>query len=274
MEMEALEKKGTSSTADKQGTSDADQAETEAVAAAEENLDEMVNAEIADLGSILDTVMGREWFQLFVQGQVDEDMVAKRWGTAALEIFEVNRAMVELTEEELREVQGNRAEKGEGSQDCEMDKGEERREEWRDMASDDGDAAPRGVPEGQEGSGLQVEDQLRVRDMSEEGSEASSGAKVFPAREVVAGNRREAGEAEGAVDSGGDGDHAENENEQQLLLDTQFDAPLENTGAEMDVLESSGMAAAGSSTGSSTEVAGNGSYGEGRVRTNREGWLL
>ena len=70
----------------------------QAAAGSEREGDDMVDREIADLGSILTTVMGRQWFQLFVDRQVNGEMVAKRWGKGALEVFEINRAMVEEME--------------------------------------------------------------------------------------------------------------------------------------------------------------------------------
>ena len=57
-----------------------DQAETEAAQSDEINMDEGISEEIADLESILETVMGRQWFQLYVDRQVDDVMVSKRWG--------------------------------------------------------------------------------------------------------------------------------------------------------------------------------------------------
>ena len=245
-ERTALEKAVTTKGEGKPEASDEDQAETELVEETEGNLDEMVNAELTDLGSILDTVMGREWSQLFVQRQVDEDMVVKRWGRAVLEVFEVNRAMVEMN----KEIQGSGVMTSEADNGRELAKNEEREE-----GCEVGDDAPQGMSEGCGRHGPSMKDELRVRNMSEEGSEASSGAKVFPTREIVAGNRR-GDEGEGSVADRNGGEVQDgSEPEQQQLMDTQLDVPLENIGAAMDVVEPAEMAAAGSTT----EVAGNGS---------------
>ena len=256
---------------------EADQTETVAVTSRdeEEAVDEGIDADIADLGDIMESVMGRQWFQLFVDRQVDSDMVRKRWGAAALEVFQVNRDMMELMEA------------------VEQDKGKSAAERMR--------------------AGSQHEGELVVRNMDrDDGSSESSGAKVFPRREVVAGRRgpdtatedvaREKDNTEdgndGDVVADNEGDNMENRDEssghaaaaegeareeqgpenstnQQELLNTQLE--------EMDVEEAGTIAAAGASNATagsgtstatgSTEGLGDGSFGDGKVQSDLEGWL-
>ena len=51
-----------------------------------------------ELEDIMDSVMGRQWFQLCMDNQVDDEMVEKRWGRQALEMFRINRDMVRVAE--------------------------------------------------------------------------------------------------------------------------------------------------------------------------------
>ena len=128
--------------------------------------------------------------------------------------------------------------------------------------------------EGKQKSQADIDDKdIRVRRMSDdehEGSEASSSAKNFPDREIVAGNRHPDAEEEDlemAVNLEGNTENAvEDSAEQQVLMDTQLDGH----GEVMDVVEG-GMAAAGSST---TEEVRDGSFGDGRVQSNLHRWLL
>ena len=109
---------------------------------------------MTDLAAILETVMGRQWFQLFVQREVDSEMVRKRWGTTVLEIFEVNRDMMDLEDAKAKERQ-------------QRDERECREEHLRDT-------------------------DVNVGHLSEEegGSSDSSGAKVFPSRTVDCSGRQ------------------------------------------------------------------------------------
>ena len=130
------------------GEGEADQSETVVATSREEedDIDAAINADITDLGDIMESVMGRQWFQLYVDRQVDAEMVRKRWGAAALEVFQVNRDMMELMEAVQKDKGKSAAERlGTGSPDA-----------------------------------------LEVRNMDEEDdSNQSSGAKVFPRREVA-----------------------------------------------------------------------------------------
>ena len=45
-----------------------------------DEVDEHIDPDLTDLGAIMDTVMGRQWFQLYVNREVDDEMVRKRWG--------------------------------------------------------------------------------------------------------------------------------------------------------------------------------------------------
>ena len=138
---------------------DANQSDTEPVASVQEDVEAIDNA-LLDLDAIMESVMGRQWFQLCVEDQVDDDIIRRRWGPATLEVFQANRDMMELQAKE----------------DYRKDK----------QVVDN------------EGQGVNVDDQqrdvkdeLRVRPMSEDDdmSTASSGAKVFPRTIVVAGRR-------------------------------------------------------------------------------------
>ena len=224
----------------------ADTAETEAVASPVEEMDGMVDNEMTDLEAILETVMGREWFQLFVHRQVDAEMVRKRWGPTALEIFQVNRDMMEMAEEQQQRGVGPRA---------------------MEMRMGDGDA--------------------NVRRMSDDDSSESSGAKVFPARTVVAGRREqedaagtEADRPEDAADCEGEersgqqegtaSGHAEGGQQEEVTQQV-----LENTQLElMDVMDSEGAdATTAPGTTSATEGSDGDSFGVGKIQTDLQGWL-
>ena len=238
-----------------------DQAETVAVASPTGDMDEGVDENMTDLSAIMETVMGRQWFQLFTQRQVDAEMVKQRWGAAVLEIFQVNRDMMDLVDEQERRGQGPRA---------------------MEMRMGDGD--------------------VNVGRMSEDDncSDASSGAKVFPTKEIVAG-RREGEEGQGrefesGVEGGTNEEQAAREAEvteggfgedkpavaeqsgvqqeeqavlmdgsaeQQVLYDTQLET--------MDVDSADGPGTSG--TASASEQLRDGSYGEGKVQTDLQGWL-
>ena len=127
------------------GGGESNQTEIVVPGPADGEVDEQVDADLVDLGSIMESVMGRQWFQLFVNREVDDLMVRKRWGVKVLEVFQINRDMMELQQQERR------------------------------LERDELDGGA-----------------LHVRPMSEdEDSLASSGPKVFPGREVVAGGRGE-----------------------------------------------------------------------------------
>ena len=240
----------------KEDAAEDDRAETVAVASPAEEMDEIVDNEMTDLEAILETVMGREWFQLFVHRQVDAEMVRKRWGTTVLEIFQVNRDMMDMAEEQEKHGVGPRA---------------------MEMRMGDGD--------------------VNIRHMSEDDSSASSGAKVFPEREVVAGRRDQDGTAEmdaeqaaaecegdepqGLMDVAAEGDgrptanqamDGAEENERQIEESQQI---LEDTQLEpMDVMDGGGAAATtASGTASSTEGIEGDSYGSGKVQTDLRSWL-
>ena len=239
-------------------TNEEDKAETVAVASPAGEWDEIVDEEMTDLGAILETVMGRQWFQLFVQRQVDAEMVRKRWGTTVLEIFQVNRDMMDMAEDQEKHGVGPRA---------------------MEMRMGDGD--------------------VNVRHMSEDDSSAeSSGAKVFPKREVVAGRREADEDADVEADRlvapdehareemkhhvdtatvGGEESRASNgtcgeardgqhdEETQQVLQDTQLEL--------MDVEGDSAGEPMAAGTTSSTEREGEDSFGAGKVQTDLQGWL-
>ena len=236
-----------------------DQAETVAVASPTGDMDEGVDENMTDLGAIMETVMGRQWFQLFTQRQVDAEMVKKRWGAAVLEIFQVNRDMMDLVDEQEQRGQGPRA---------------------MEMRMGDGDV----------NVGRMSEDDNR--------SDTSSGAKVFPKSEIVAG-RREGEEGQSReFDSGVEGGKNEEQAalqvaegglgddkpevaeqgggqqeaqaammdgsaEQQVLYDTQLET--------MDVDSAAAPGTLG--TASASEDLRDGSYGEGKVQSDLQGWL-
>ena len=203
---------------------------------------------MTDLEALLETVMGRQWFQLFVQREVDSEMVRKRWGASVLEIFQVNRDMMDMEDEKIKERQAK----------------EDR--DNREMHLRDVD--------------------VNVACMSEEdgGSSASSGPKVFPKTEVVAGRRQRGGapdaeEYEGVADAGREitgteeSEGAEQdmpvgaacgEESQQILQDTQLET--------MDV-EGEEVAPGITGTTSSTEALREGSFGDGKVQSSLQGWL-
>ena len=239
------------------GGDDDDRAETLAVPPPAGEVDEIVDEEMTDLEAILETVMGRQWFQLFVQREVDAEMVRKRWGPTVLEVFQVNRDMMDMAEEQEQHGIGPRA---------------------MEMRMGDGDVNVR-----------------QMSDNSS--SAESSGAKVFPKRTVVAGRRgtEESAEVdshpevntttntEHALLSGGDvvvpgggetreevvaGEGANNGQQegetQQVLQDTQLEL--------MDVESNEAAAASARGTTNSTE-GGEDSFGAGKVQTNLQGWL-
>ena len=249
-----------------------EQTETEAVISnAEAPPEEPVDAEVTDLASILDTVMGRQWFQLFVQREVDSDMVRRRWGASVLEIFQVNRDMMDLDEDKRKDQQ----------------------------AKDEAEGKP-----------MHLRDfDVNVACMSDDdgASSASSGAKEFPKIAVVAGraegSRRigddqnvETEEKERVTETDGTAakPHGEAQDEtssQQMLLDTQLEQVDETdtmdvehcvgTAGHEETIEGgigSGAAAAVASAGSTemreTERASDGSFGDGRVQSNLDDWLL
>ena len=217
--------------------------------------------DITDLGAILETVMGRQWFQLYVQKDVDDDMVRRRWGASVLEVFQVNRDMMDLADERAKEKALKEAR-------ARLDVCHESEDVNVNRMSDSG------------------------------GSSASSGAKVFPKREVLAGRRGRAGVSEavarGSVEveaeptgllascasaepaEGGPGArtalsgeaavHASEEDTQQVLQDTQLEL--------MDVEGEVEVAAAGASgTTSTPESMRADSYGDGKVQSSLHGWL-
>ena len=236
-----------------------DRAETVAVASPIGAMDEGVDENMTDLSAIMETVMGRQWFQLFTQRQVDAEMVKKRWGAAVLEIFQVNRDMMDLVDEQERHGQGPRA---------------------MEMRMGDGDVNVGRMSEG------------------DSHSNASSGAKVFPTREIVAGRRGDEEEQNCEVEGGEEGDRKKEQAtlqaeegdlgedkpeaaeqsggqqdiqgimvngsaEQQVLYDTQLET--------MDVDSAAGPGTSG--TASSSEHLRDGSYGEGKVQSDLQGWL-
>ena len=255
---------------DDNGEVGSDRADTVLMGPSADEVDEHIDANLTDLGAIMDTVMGRQWFQLFVNREVDDEMVRKRWGSSALEVFQVNRDMMEL-------MQGD------------QDKNDRR----------------------------QAEDSLRVRPMSEgEESLASSGAKVFPRRTIVAGRRHEDSADNDAAEGGGprdtnegdcaletavecdqelaaieqhgqheqhastDGGHAGvdtvhgmesgegTDGSQQILENTQMDVVETADGAEGEGGGSSAMGTTGA-----TEGLHDGSFGDGKVQADLQSWL-
>ena len=247
------------------GGGESDQTEMVAPGLVDGDGDDQVEADLADLGSIMESVMGRQWFQLFVNREVDEVMVRRRWGAKVLEVFQINRDMMELQQREGH-------------------------------LQDDEQAC---------GS-------LRVKPMSEsEDSMASSGAKEFPCREVVAGRRSE-GSVEReeeihacAVDSekaaaemvklderptevaeeegvrpadlegdqaeatmGGGGEDSVVESSQQVLENTQLDV-MDTVGAA----EGEGEGSSLPGPTSASEGMPSESFGEGKVQTNLQSWL-
>ncbi|CAE7441428.1 unnamed protein product, partial [Symbiodinium pilosum] len=192
----------------------ADQAETEAVASAEGDVDELVDPDIAGLGS------------------VDSVMVSKRWGQRVLEIFEVNRAMMELDEDGPRGEDERHLPPGHprSSATRQRDSGGRRSprvDEWQEGHGARDEQEGPGLHRAAPGFGEAAADDLKVRRFSEDSqdSQGSSGAKVFPEREIVAGNRKAEDReddmelAQAVVDGGPDSI------EQQELLDTQLDGP-------------------------------------------------
>ena len=238
-----------------EGAVDADQAETVAATTRgeEDIVDEEIDADISDLGDIMESVMGRQWFQLFVDGQVDAEMVRKRWGATTLEVFQVNKDMMELMEA------------------MEADKGKSAAERLRESPRPEGD--------------------LVVRHMdSDDGSSRSSGAKDFPLRSVVAGRRDEDEEAADRVDEEGEeipnkGEEAGRESDdreaqqsnsthQQALLDTQLEEEMDVEDAGAGHLAGTSCPTAGSGTTSAAgSTEGDGSFGDGKVQADLEGWL-
>ena len=243
------------------------QTETEAVAspamagAAQLDMQDVeVDGDLTDLGAILETVMGRQWFQLYVQKEVDDDMVRRRWGASVLEVFQVNRDMMELADEKARE-----------------------------KALKEARACPDVCHESED---------VNVDRMSDSGgSSAFSGAKVLK-REILAGRRGRAGERQAAerdlleveaepagrlascaTTAPAEGGHgagtamcgetavnASAEDSQQVLQDTQLE--------QMDVEGEAEIAAAGASgTTSTPESMRADSYGDGNVQSSLHGWL-
>ena len=196
------------------------------------------------------------------------------------------------------------------------DSGGRRVEEWQDdsggCGEEDGDGRPGG--DGQAAAAKEedkVAEEVKVRRMSEDSqsSHASLGAKVFPQREVVAGNRDAESIAEDLARQDLDHEVGVAESvEQQLLVDTQLDmaGDLMDTeegdalalGADVAAVAAAvamgdeahdGEAAAGmveadegavsegapaEAAGASTERGSDGSFGDGRVQSNLERWLL
>ena len=268
-EMEAQNegKKGEKHDAEGDDDDQEDQADTIAVDSRDEDMDEVVDRDITDLGAIMNSVMGRQWFQLFMDGQVDENMVAKRWEAAALEVFQVNRDMMQMMEERV------------------------------DDEKSEAESRPRRRLESQG---------LRVRELEGDSSSQSSGAKEFPKREVVAGRRErevdqedndcreeEEGQMEGREGTerdintekmedaaGSKESELREEDNQQILEDTQLEAMdiEEGNGTEAAVAApSTGVVTAGDPTAtvttSSSEGLRDGSYGEGKIQSNLEGCL-
>ena len=52
--------------------------------------------QLEELEDIVSSTMCREWFRLWCDGQVDDDMVVNKWGQQVLDTFVINRAMVEM----------------------------------------------------------------------------------------------------------------------------------------------------------------------------------
>ena len=130
------------------------------MASVQEDVEANIDNDLLDLGAIMESVMGRQWFQLYVEDQVDDDIIRRRWGPATLEVFQANRDMMELQAKE----------------DYHKDK---------QVVDNEGQKA--NVDDQQR----DVKVELRVKPMSEDDdmSAASSGAKVFPRTTVVAGRR-------------------------------------------------------------------------------------
>ena len=159
-------------------------------------------------------------------------MVSKRWGQRVLEIFEVNRAMMELDEDGPRGEDERHLPPGHprSSATRQRDSGGRRSprvDEWQEGHGARDEQEGPGLHRAAPGFGEAAADDLKVRRFSEDSqdSQGSSGAKVFPEREIVAGNRKAEDReddmelAQAVVDGGPDSI------EQQELLDTQLDGP-------------------------------------------------
>ena len=243
---------------------DADQAETIAVASMGdvEAVDEEIDPDISHLGDIMESVMGRQWFQLFVDRQVDSDMVRKRWGAAALEIFQVNRDMMELMEA------------------VEENKGKSAAERMRVDSQHEGDLVVRTMDSGNSSSqstGVAGTEGEKVNNAEEHGgaTHAAGEADDMENEDRIHDNVAAENDAEGCAGADREKGSQTDGTLQQELQNTQLEEmDVEEVGAAGATGASSSTAGSGTSliTGSS-EGLGDGSYGDGKIQADLEGWL-
>ena len=260
--------------AEEQGDEGSDRTEMIVMGPLEGEVDEHIDANLTDLGSIMETVMGRQWFQLFVNREVDDAMVRKRWGATALEVFQINRDMMELQQ---------------GDKDIREDKPTSEGLHVRPMSEDEESLAssgPKVFPRRVVVAGRRGEDSLEGEeatterdveavegnnDVEQSGLRGTAAVAEMEREGMTAGSARPVdveGEHGGTGAGGGGAGGGEAEVSQQVLENTQIDV------AEMmDVAEEEGGGSSAAGTAGTTEGLHNGSFGDGKVQTDLQSWL-
>ena len=243
----------------------------------EDEVDQHIDVDLTDLGSIMETVMGRQWFQLFVNREVDDAMVRKRWGASALEVFQVNRDMMELMQGE-RDTAANR------SQDADlrvgpMSDGEE------SLASSGAKVFPRRtVVAGRRGDdsvegGTEAAEAIAETGEDDNAREARHPMPISRAEEemgrVLAENEHREGNDDGHIGAGNGGGLEEggSETSQQVLENTQMDVVEPMEGEAMDGEAEAGEGSSTTGMTGTTEGLHDGSFGDGKVQTDLQSWL-
>ena len=59
----------------------------------------LLDLDLTELEDVVSSTLCREWFRLWCDNHIDDDMVIKKWGQQVLDTFVINRAMVEMDTE-------------------------------------------------------------------------------------------------------------------------------------------------------------------------------
>ena len=233
-----------------------------------------LTADLENLDDVLTSTMCREWFQWRSEGKVDNNMVEAKFGKRVLETFEINRAMIEMDEAsqiDKEMLQGScaaemEAERGTGAGVGGSSASGDSNAGFSDANLAAGGTGAEGNADDGEGVGWPgPEGDGKVRQWHFPGSEGTT-----ETRQVEGTSRAEEDEINAentdAVASAALAGASTNDEQEQVLVDTQLDALL---GSEMDVADDESRPA-----GNTTE-GGSNSSDRGRSRQrDLSHWLL
>ena len=236
-----------------------------------------LTADLENLDDVLTLTMCREWFQWWSEGKVDNNMVEAKFGKRALETFEINRAMIEMDEAsqiDKEMLQGScaaemEAERGTGAGVGGSSASGDSNASLSDANLAAGATGAEGNVDDGEGVGWPGPGgDGKIRQWYFPGSEGSEG--TMETRQVEGTSRAEKDEINAentdAVASAALAEASTNDEQEQVLVDTQLDAL---PGSEMDVADDESRPA-----GSTTE-GGSSFFDRGRSRQrDLSHWLL